>query len=583
MVVYFHNKSFTLLYVLILVNFSLFGQKIEKEDSTDYYQTKINNLNFGEKKAEVHLSLSNYYISENQPIKAYKEIFKALAIYEETGNQEQIAECNLKLHANSTLRKEDEASKEYLDRYYKYAQKQKDTNKLALAHKMYGIVYFDVSYPKSRKHFEKAIKYALIANDSLLWAKSTDNFALLLAGFDKKQDSSLFYYNQCLKYYKKAKKNSYLVVAAYINIANSYEKKNDIDKALFYLKKADSIPSNKLQAFYKEVISEKLSDYYKWKGDYKKALEYKELFIKMKDSIEYAQQDVAISELQTKYETEKKENENILLKNDIAKKKQTQTILIIVVITSIIIGTGISTLIAKNAKRKQELAKQKEKIRIQEIEKELKKQELSSIDILIEGQEKERQRLAENLHDNLGGILAAIKLNLQNLQYNKNNEKVLEKCINDSLNLIDAAYRNVRDMAHEKSNGVIASQGLLTAIQKFVNRISSKKLEINVDHFGLKNRLDNSLEIRIFRIIQELITNIIKHANATEANISLTNHDSTLNIIVEDNGIGFKKGFSNSKGLGIASIEKRIESLGGTLEIDSSPNIGSSIIINLPL
>ena len=172
---------------------------------------------------------------------------------------------------------------------------------------------------------------------------------------------------------------------------------------------------------------------------------------------------------------------------------------------------------------------------------------------------------------------------MQNLQQNKNNETVLEKSINNSLNLIDDAYQNVRNMAHEKSNGVVASQGLLPAIQKFVNNISSKKLEINVDHFGLKSRLDNSLEIRIFRIIQELITNIIKHANATEANISLTNHDSTLNIIVEDNGIGFKKGFSNSEGLGIASIEKRIESLGGTLEIDSSPNIGSSIIINLPL
>ncbi len=583
MVVYLHDKSLILIYILLSFSLSLFGQKVDKEDSIFYYQKELNKLGFGEKKAELHLSFSDYYISQNQSIEAYKEVFKALAIYEKTGNQDQIAECNLKLHVNSTLKKEDEASKEYLDRYYNYAKKQKDTQKLALAHKMYGIVYFDVDYPKSRKHFEKAIKYALIANDSLLWAKSTDNFALLLAGFDKKQDSSLFYYNQCLDYYKKAKNNSYLVVSAYINIANSYEKKNDIDKALFYIKKADSIPSNKLQAFYKEVISEKLSNYYKWKGDYKKALKHKELFIKMRDSINDAQQDFAISELQTKYETEKKEKENALLKSDIAEKKQTETILIIVVIASIIIGTGISFLIAKNAKRKQQLAQQKEQIRLQEVEKELKEQELSSIDILIEGQEKERQRLAENLHDNLGGTLAALKLNMQNLQQNKQNETILEKSINNSLNLIEDAYQNVRNMAHEKSNGVVASQGLLPALQKLTGNISSDKLTINIDHFGLKNRLDNSLEIRIFRIIQELITNIIKHANATEANISLTNHDSTLNIIVEDNGVGFKKDFSKSEGMGIATIEKRIENLGGTMQIDSSPNRGSSIIIDLPL
>ncbi|MAN29491.1 MULTISPECIES: tetratricopeptide repeat-containing sensor histidine kinase [Mesonia] len=579
---YLHNK-YLILYILLLSSFSVFCQKTEKEDSISYYQKELNKLAFGEKKAEMHLSFSEFYNSKDQSVKAYEEIFKALAIYEKIGNQEQIAECNLKIYVYSTLKKEDETAKKYLDRYYNYAKQQKDTNKLAQAHKQYGIVYFDVDHKKSRKHFEKAIKYALIANDSLLWAKSTNNLALLLAGYDKKQDSALMYYRRVLDFYKKKENSSRLLLATYVNIANSYEKKNDIDKALFYIKKTEIIPSNKLNAFYKEVISEKLSKYYKWKGDYKKALEYKEVFIKMKDSIEYALQDIAISELQTKYETEKKENENILLKSDIAKKEQKETILIIVVIASIIIGTGISVLIAKNAKRKQELAKQKEKLKLQEVEKELKEQELSSIDILIEGQEKERQRLAENLHDNLGGTLAAIKLNMQNLQQNKNNETVLEKSINNSLNLIDDAYQNVRNMAHEKSNGVVASQGLLPAIQKFVNNISSKKLEINVDHFGLKSRLDNSLEIRIFRIIQELITNIIKHANATEANISLTNHDSTLNIIVEDNGIGFKKGFSNSEGLGIASIEKRIESLGGTLEIDSSPNIGSSIIINLPL
>ena len=303
----------------------------------------------------------------------------------------------------------------------------------------------------------------------------------------------------------------------------------------------------------------------------------------MQDSLNQVNQSIAINELQTKYETEKKEKENALLKNDIVEKKQTQNILIIVVIASIILGTGISILIAKNAKRKQLLAKQKEKIRIQKIEKELKEQELSSIDVLIEGQEKERQRLAENLHDNLGGTLAALKLNLQNLEQHQSDPNIVNKSINNSLNLINDAYQSVRTMAHEKSSGVVASQGLLPAIQNFTNNISSEKLKIEIDHFGLKNRLENSLEIKIFRIIQELITNIIKHANATEANISLTNHNSTLNIIVEDNGKGFKQNFSKSKGVGIATIEKRIENLGGSLEIDSHPERGSSIIINLPI
>ncbi|WP_283640941.1 ATP-binding protein, partial [Mesonia mobilis] len=373
------------------------------------------------------------------------------------------------------------------------------------------------------------------------------------------------------------------LVTSYINLGNSYEKEGNIDQALVFLRKADSLKITENIAFYKKVIYGKLSNYYKTTQNFEEALTYKNKYTAMQDSLNQVNQSIAINELQTKYETEKKEKENALLKNDIVEKKQTQNILIIVVIASIILGTGISILIAKNAKRKQLLAKQKEKIRIQKIEKELKEQELSSIDVLIEGQEKERQRLAENLHDNLGGTLAALKLNLQNLEQHQSDPNIVNKSINNSLNLINDAYQSVRTMAHEKSSGVVASQGLLPAIQNFTNNISSEKLKIEIDHFGLKNRLENSLEIKIFRIIQELITNIIKHANATEANISLTNHNSTLNIIVEDNGKGFKQNFSKSKGVGIATIEKRIENLGGSLEIDSHPERGSSIIINLPI
>lgn len=574
----------TIACLFLLLSVSIFAQKTETIDSINYYEQKINKEVNASKKAFLHYNYSNFLDTQDSIKASSEEAFKALEIFENIGNEKMVAECNLLLHYKNSAGKNNKIAKKFLDRYYQYALKINDPKKLAIAHKSYGVVYWSPkTYKTSKIHFQKARKFAAKAQDSILWAKNTNNLALLLSGFENKQDSARYYYNKVLDFYQNSNAANERLITTYINLANSYEKEGNIAEALAYLRRADSLEVTQNNVFYKKVIYGKLSNYYKATKDYEKALAYKNKYTAMQDSLNQINQSIAINELQTKYETEKKEKENALLKNDIIEKKQTQNILIIVVIASIILGTGISILIAKNAKRKQLLAKQKEKIRFQKIEKELKEQELRSIDVLIEGQEKERQRLAENLHDNLGGTLAALKLNLQNLEQHQSDPNIVNKSINNSLNLINDAYQSVRTMAHEKSSGVVASQGLLPAIQNFTNNISSEKLKIEIDHFGLINRLENSLEIKIFRIIQELITNIIKHANATEANISLTNHNSILNIIVEDNGRGFKQNFSKSKGVGITTIEKRIENLGGSLEIDSHPERGSSIIINLPI
>jgi two-component system sensor histidine kinase DegS len=126
----------------------------------------------------------------------------------------------------------------------------------------------------------------------------------------------------------------------------------------------------------------------------------------------------------------------------------------------------------------------------------------------------------------------------------------------------------------------------LPAVKKLASNASGANgLIVEVQSFGLENRLENSLEISIFRIIQELVTNIIKHANATTGTVHLTNHNYILNIMVEDNGIGFNpKQITKTKaGMGISSIDKRVEHLDGTLTIESENNKGTTVIIDIPL
>ncbi len=113
---------------------------------------------------------------------------------------------------------------------------------------------------------------------------------------------------------------------------------------------------------------------------------------------------------------------------------------------------------------------------------------------------------------------------------------------------------------------------------------SADKLNIEVISFGLNKSLDNSLEISVFRIIQELVTNVIKHANANNATINISQYENNLNIIIEDDGVGFNiKTVDLKNGMGISSIKTRIEHLNGSFNIDSTINKGSSVIIDIPI
>jgi signal transduction histidine kinase len=252
----------------------------------------------------------------------------------------------------------------------------------------------------------------------------------------------------------------------------------------------------------------------------------------------------------------------------------------------IFLGGIIGILLLKNSKRKRKLAEKDKEIQTQKNLSFLKEQEITTINAMIDGQEKERTQIAEDLHDNLGSILATLKLHFENLKINHDKKIVQQDALFDKTEgLIDQAYLKVRSIAHAKNAGVIADQGLLVAIKIMSEKISSAdKIKIEVIDYGLHKRLDNSLEISLFRTIQELITNIIKHAEAKLVTINIALFDTSLNIIVEDDGKGFDASKINfKKGMGISSIKTRMKHLKGTFEIDSTLGKGTSIIINIPV
>ncbi|MEW7292598.1 sensor histidine kinase [Aquimarina sp. 2304DJ70-9] len=410
--------------------------------------------------------------------------------------------------------------------------------------------------------------------------------------FLKKNDSVLQYYNLAKKEYDKCN-SSYCKIRSLGLEINQAIFLQGIGRYEESIKKLDSLKKLKIP---NQSLREQLSIYqyltsgYKSLNDYKNAYKMQLIEKKIEDSLDLIVQKTKISEIQTKYQTAEKEKKIIQLLNTNLKtevKQRRTRNQLIASISLLALGSIITLLIYKNTRRKQRIAEQQREIEIQKTEKLLKEQELASIDAMIAGQEKERQRLANDLHDNLGSTLATVKLHFQHLKNNKDNSetKNITELYNKTDNLLEEAYQKVRTIAHEKNSGVMAKQGLLPAIKKLAKKVSnSNELLVEVQDYGLEKRLDNTLEITIFRMIQELITNIIKHAHATEIHISLTNHDSLLNIIVEDNGKGFDaKVLPEKDGMGLATIEKRVEHLEGTFEIDSTLGKGTNIIINIPI
>ena len=309
---------------------------------------------------------------------------------------------------------------------------------------------------------------------------------------------------------------------------------------------------------------------------------YANLYLDNKFLANLYQTKYQIADIKTKYKTEKKEKQILIEK----QKNKTKQNLLVGSILVIILGGIIGTLSLKNSKRKRKLAEQQKELETQKNLALLKEQEITTINAMVDGQEKERKRIAEDLHDNLGSVLATLKLHFENLKINREKKKInQEELFNKTETLIDEAYLKVRRIAHAKNAGVIANEGLLLAVQMMAEKISSAdKIKIEVTHFGLDKPLENNLEITVFRIIQELVTNILKHAEATKASINISLYDKNLNIIIEDNGKGFDtKKVNLRSGMGLSSIKTRIEYLQGNFQMDATIGKGSSMIIDIPL
>ena len=320
-------------------------------------------------------------------------------------------------------------------------------------------------------------------------------------------------------------------------------------------------------------------------GNFKSAYKYHTLFKQMDDSLFNAEQTVIVQGLEEKYQAEQRENRNLELKAEVSEnqrlleqnkrdilEKNAQIYFLIgsvglLILLFIVFRYG-------NRKRRELLQAQ--------LETSEKEREAESLRSMISGEELERKRLARELHDGLGSHLASVKMLVEAIQ-NDIPEVKDSELHQKAERMLDEACQEIREISHNLMPGTISRYGLEQSIQDMcINLQQSTDLQISC-MLHIDRDIDESTQVSMFRIVQELLRNTVKHAQAKELIVQVQTDPDQISLTVEDDGIGYQDSNDKSDGIGLMNVRSRVELLKGSLDIDSRPGKGTSIYICIPL
>jgi two-component system NarL family sensor kinase len=211
--------------------------------------------------------------------------------------------------------------------------------------------------------------------------------------------------------------------------------------------------------------------------------------------------------------------------------------------------------------------------------------QLLAAQAVLQGQVEERTRLAKDLHDGLGSILSSAKFSFNNMKQNLIISPENAAAFERSMDMLDKSIAELRRVAHNMMPETLMKFGLDTALKDFCSTVDqSGAVKLTYQSFGLEETtVPEVTSAAVYRIVQELVNNILKHAGATSALVQLISKDGTLSITVEDNGRGFeRKVLETGVGIGYSSLQNRVTYLKGTIDLQTSPGKGTAVHIQLP-
>ena len=384
-------------------------------------------------------------------------------------------------------------------------------------------------------------------------------------------------YNKAIEYFKRSLQidssfdNKKQMSDSYLNLGYVFLFQKKYAEAISYLK--HSIVLAQESGYAQGLVngSATLAKVYRSSGNDADAYETLQNSLKVKDSLFNVGSEAKMAEMQTLYETEKKQQQIELQQEQLSKKN--------FILTGIIVIFCLAALLGFSSYRRYRL---QQKSRLQA---EIMSQQHMAAKAVLDAEEKERQRIAKDLHDSVGQMMSAAKMNLSafesEIRFEDEGQQLAFERI---IQLVDESCKEVRNVSHNMMPNALLKNNLASALREFIDKLDQKKLQVDLYTQGLDERLDTNVETVLYRVIQECVNNVIRHAAATILDISLIKDKDGISATVEDNGSGFDTADKQKlNGMGLKNIITRIEYLKGTVEFDSTPGKGTLVALHVPV
>lgn len=481
--------------------------------------------------------------------KASQNYEKALSLLQDrAGAEEQRFTLYVNAARNALFDKDHRRSRKFLDAADSLTSLVPYSSYMPMYHTVAGSYWATIkSFDKARSHFDKGVAAAKAQHNE-------DMLATLL--FDQ-----------------------FLAFKANGEYASAQEKLLEV---LPYVQQKPSAKNKQMVYYNLATTASEL-------GQHQEAVKWYEAYKHLTDTIAADEGKERILELETKYQAKEKENELLQIKTASQQQQLSlqKTRVLVGVLVLIIIVLAISSFAwYTTQKGRRKLATQKERLLQEELKNHRQQEKLNLYNAMLQGEERERSRIARDLHDGLGGMLASVKLKLSAVAGTVGKRKSNEESTMDLYTIIhqlDHAAGELRRLARNMMPESLLYMGLEAALGDLCNAMAHSGMQVNFQATGLRKDYQQSFLIAVYRIVQELLANVIRHSEATEVWVHCTQEKDQFYIMVEDNGRGFdpKNDLLNKKGMGISNIRNRTELLNGQLEIDSSPGKGASFHIQL--
>jgi signal transduction histidine kinase len=566
-------------------------------DSTLNYITRALDLAFrGRSRGLISLAvqdLGRYFLNHEMYREAMLCYLNSLKIENEREDEIRIADLHDELGSVYYYMEVFDKSLAYHQKALDIYKAHKDSAGIARALSHIGAIHFSRHFCERRNeqeqvldfntaisYFEKSVNQYSLNGDQRGIARGNQNIGSVYNKMEK-PEIALGYIQKSIDYYREINDPEGISGALY-TIGKTYYSLKDYENSIKSFKESEAIGlAHNLTGGIQYLYEAMAMPYYS-SGDYKNAYEYYIKYMTIRDSVYNSEKSRQIIELETKYQSQVKENEILRLTSE---KRRKNNLLYSLIGVIFLLGLSINyylRLIRKNkiiADQNIEIKEEK----IAELEKERLYLAARSV---MEGEEAERSRLASDLHNGLGGLLSGIKINLSSMKENAVISHENVNAFNHALSLLDTSISELRRIAHNMMPETLNHYGLKTALEDFCTQVSpAGKPILGLQFFGDEIRYPKEIELTMYRIIQELVNNALKHSGATQINIQLFSEPKRLFAQVTDNGKGFDpvQIGKERKGKGIENISDRVTALTGKFDIWSKPGQGTEISVEIKI